>query len=101
LNQNRKFPIFYIFRKNAAQLIFTGMELKVYPNPADDYIIIETGISQPSTFKLFDMIGKMVFFGEVADKERLSIKELEEGMYYYKLVADSRLQAGKLRLNRE
>ncbi|HLO58144.1 MAG TPA: T9SS type A sorting domain-containing protein [Bacteroidales bacterium] len=76
------------------------MELKIYPNPADDYIIIETGISEPSTFKLFDMIGKMVLISEVSDKEKLSIKDLGESIYYYKLVADTRLQAGKLRLNR-
>jgi hypothetical protein len=76
------------------------MELKIYPNPADDYIIIETGISELSTFKLFDMIGKMVLISEVSDKERLSIKDLGESIYYYKLVADTRLQAGKLRLNR-
>lgn len=76
------------------------MQLKVYPNPANDFIIIETGISQPSTFKLFDMIGKMVMFSEVSDKEKLSTKDLEEGVYYYKLVADHRLQAGKLRLCR-
>jgi hypothetical protein len=76
------------------------MELKIYPNPADDYIIIETGISELSTFKLFDMIGKMVLISEVSDKEKLSIKDLGESIYYYKLVADTRLQAGKLRLNR-
>jgi hypothetical protein len=76
------------------------MELKIYPNPADDYIIIETGISELSTFKLFDMIGKMVLISEVSDKEKLSIKDLGESIYYFKLVADTRLQAGKLRLNR-
>jgi len=72
------------------------MDLKVYPNPADEYIIIETGIPQPSQFKMFDMIGSLVMMAEVSDKEQLSLEKLKAGMYYYKLVADSKLQAGKL-----
>jgi hypothetical protein len=72
------------------------MDLKVYPNPAENYIVVETGISQLSTFKMFDMIGCLVIAAEVSDKEQLSVQQLEAGMYYYKLTAESRLQSGKI-----
>ena len=72
------------------------MELKVYLDLSNEHIVIETGISQHSTFKLFDPSGMLVLIKEVSDKEILSIKDLEEGVYHYKLVADTRLQVGKL-----
>jgi hypothetical protein len=74
------------------------MELNVYHDPDNDLLIIETGIPQPSTFKLFDGIGRLVLFKEISDKETLSVKNFEAGIYHYKLVADTRLQVGKLRL---
>jgi hypothetical protein len=73
-----------------------NMDLKVYPNPADQYIVVETGSSQPSTFKLFDFIGNLMIDSEISDKEQLSVKQLEAGMYYYKIISESRLQVGKI-----
>jgi hypothetical protein len=72
------------------------MDLKVYPQKADQYITIETGISEPSLFKMFDMIGSLVLIKEVSDKEQLSVEMLTAGMYFYKLIADGKLQVGKL-----
>jgi hypothetical protein len=74
------------------------MDLKVYPNPSDKHIIIETGCSQPSTFKLFDMTGRLVIVAEVSDQAQLSFKKLKPGMYCYKLISESRLQVGKIAL---
>jgi hypothetical protein len=72
------------------------MDLKVYPQNVDQFITIETGISEPSQFKIFDMIGSLVLLKEVSDKEQLSVEMLKAGIYFYKLVADSKLQTGKL-----
>jgi hypothetical protein len=72
------------------------MDLKVYPPKADQYITIETGISEPSLFKMFDMIGSLVLIKEVSDKEQLSVEMLKAGIYFYKLIADDKLQVGKL-----
>jgi hypothetical protein len=77
------------------------MELKVHPNPADLYIIVETGCLPPSAFKMFDMLGRLVMVAEVADKEQLSVAQLDPGQYYYKLTAGSRLQVGKLMIRTE
>jgi hypothetical protein len=77
------------------------MDLKVFPNPADDYLVIETGCDHLSTFKLFDALGTVVVFTEVKDHERISLVHLEPGLYQYKLISDSRLQIGKLKIIRE
>jgi hypothetical protein len=72
------------------------MDLKVYPNPAHQYIVIETGSTLTSTFKLFDFTGNLMIATEVSDKEQLSVEQLKAGLYYYKITSESRLQAGKI-----
>lgn len=76
------------------------MDLKVFPNPADDHVVIETGYDQPSLFKLFDPLGVVVIQAEVADQEQLSLAHLEAGTFQYKLISGSRLQVGKLKIIR-
>lgn len=76
------------------------MQLKVYQDLSNEHIIIETGISHVSAFKLFDAMGRLVLSKEVSDNDKLSIIGLEEGVYQYKLVADSCLQVGKIKLIR-
>ena len=72
------------------------MDLKVYHNPDDQCIVIETGSTVPSALKLFDMIGNLIIATEVEDKEHLSIKHLKSGLYYYRVTATDRLQIGKI-----
>lgn len=74
------------------------MELNVYPDPVHKLIIIETGNPLPSLFKLFDAAGNLLILRDVADKEEISVKELKEGLYHYKLISGPNLQTGKLNL---
>lgn len=76
------------------------MDLKVFPNPADDHVVVETGYDQPSLFKLFDPLGLIVIQTEVADLQQISLAHLEAGTYQYKLISGSRLQVGKLKVLR-
>jgi hypothetical protein len=76
------------------------MDLKVYPNPAADYLVVETGYDLPSGFKLFDALGIVVIQAEVSDNEKIEIGHIEPGMYQYKLISGSRLQVGKLKVIR-
>lgn len=76
------------------------MDLKVYPNPADDFLVVETGYEFPSGFKLFDALGIMVIQADVNDNDTIDIAHLEPGMYQYKLISGSRLQVGKLKVVR-
>lgn len=76
------------------------MELKVYLNPADNDIVIETGIIEESLFKLFDALGTLVLSESVSDQERICVDHLAEGLYHYKLITGDKLQIGKITLNR-
>ena len=64
--------------------------VKLYPNPARDYIIVElmTGNVNGATVQMFDMQGKPVKNAEIPGQKQhyvLPIKELQTGIYYLKV----------------
>ncbi|ROL59230.1 T9SS C-terminal target domain-containing protein [Bacteroidetes/Chlorobi group bacterium ChocPot_Mid] len=61
--------------------IQTESELFVLPNPASDYITI-SGIS--GNIKIFDIMGREVWGGFITEGERISVKDLNAGIYYIK-----------------
>jgi len=69
---------------------FTPEYVKIYPNPAKDYIIVEllTGNINGATLTLFDNQGRPVRTFEMPGKQQhyvLSIKALQTGIYYLKI----------------
>lgn len=54
--------------------------LKVYPNPAQDYLTI-SGISQKQPFSIVDGNGRVVIEGQVTDKQQINIRKLGAGRY--------------------
>ncbi len=60
-------------------------EIKIYPNPAHDYLIIE-GVRQPAALQLFDLAGKIALQAELQPAaNRIEIKHLASGVYIYKV----------------
>lgn len=54
-------------------------ELKLYPNPAEDFIVI-SGITNASV-EIIDITGKLVLRSEVQDGQRLNISAFANGIY--------------------
>jgi len=56
------------------------VNIKVYPNPANDYIFIENAAS--SNFKLFDCKGNQIVKSKINDRtNKISLKQLPPGVY--------------------
>ena len=56
-------------------------EFSVFPNPADDYIMIS--VDQPKDFTISDIFGKIVLTGTISsDNQQISIENLPDGMYF-------------------
>lgn len=78
-------------------------EVKVYPNPASQKIIIDAGktILQDATVSLFDMEGTIVRVQYVCEMNKFVIErnELKSGMYTYSIFSNQKiLKSGKLLL---
>jgi hypothetical protein len=72
------------------------MVLNVYPDPSKNAIVIETGYSGISIFKLFNCMGKLVILSDISETDQLPTDNLDAGIYSYKLISESRLQVGRI-----
>lgn len=54
--------------------------LKVYPNPAQDYIIIES--SSNSTYKISNMLGEIITQGDLSTSTRINTETWNTGIYF-------------------
>lgn len=71
-------------------------ELAVYPNPANDWLIIETNSSGLLRWEMLDITGRLIDGGEnlPADR-RLDVSALPSGRYFLRVTSDNGLQAIK------
>ncbi|MDR6803580.1 Leucine-rich repeat (LRR) protein [Dyadobacter sp. BE34] len=61
-----------------------GAIVKVYPNPAEDYLTI-SGISQKQPFSIVDRNGRVVLKGFVKEKDQIDVRRLGAGSYVVKV----------------
>ncbi len=57
----------------------------VYPNPADDYLIVESDGKGPFVAEIYDLKGTIVSHRKLSSPARLDIAHLEPGVYFLKL----------------
>ncbi|MBI5916050.1 MAG: T9SS type A sorting domain-containing protein [Bacteroidetes bacterium] len=57
--------------------------LKIYPNPAQDFLTVE--LPGDGIFQLFDADGKMVLTAQVNRSKRIGISDLKKGIYVAKV----------------
>ena len=62
---------------------------KIYPNPANDYIAIESGTESVTSITVFNILGEQVLLQEVLNDNRMDISSLTKGVYFMKIRGDS------------
>jgi len=69
----------------------------VYPNPASDYFIIDLNpITETVLVDIYDTHGRIVASQEISGNQRISISDLDNGVYVYKFRYNSNLFSGKI-----
>lgn len=63
--------------------------LKVYPNPANNYVIVEPDNSEFLEISIFDTLGKNVMPNSVLKNSRLDVSSLSRGVYFMRINANS------------
>ncbi|GEM_PF-4734824 len=61
-----------------------SFSLKLYPNPAQNSIQVE-GFKVASNYIIYDVSGKKIMYGRVANKEEIDISNLQKSSYVIKL----------------
>lgn len=71
--------------------------LTVYPNPFSEYISFNiSDYSKSINLKLYDMHGREVLVREIQNNEKISVKNINSGMYFYHLILNGKNLNGKL-----
>lgn len=72
-------------------------EVRVYPNPATEFIMFE-GIETVGTacIELFDIQGKIVLSQVINNRQKVTVQHLSQGLYLYKYSVDNKTYTGKL-----
>lgn len=79
--------------------ILPNQFIKLYPNPATNFVTIENSLSEPATFTLYDTQGR-AFYSLPLIKEseaEIEVVDWDNGTYFYSIVIESGArQTGKL-----
>jgi hypothetical protein len=73
--------------------------IKIYPNPANDYIMVETDIFGTLILELFDIQGSKVFSLDISGNKQISVSQLKTGLYFYHVTSNNNIYNGKLILH--
>jgi hypothetical protein len=65
--------------------------IKVYPNPARDYLIIEVESDHISEGKMYSTTGKTIFNFEISGKMKLSLCDINPGIYFLRIVNEEKV----------
>lgn len=61
----------------------------IYPNPCNDFLIIEKEVSRQNTFTILDKLGQILDFGELQNN-RVDVSKLGTGIYFLQLKDDTK-----------
>jgi len=72
-------------------------EMTIYPNPAKDYLFLDTSLSGEWNMTIYDVNGKILQQDFINSQSKFELRKLQSGIYFYELRAiDSGIVRGKL-----
>jgi hypothetical protein len=74
-------------------------QISVYPNPANDYVVIEGNGFNIDKIEVYDVLGQITFSNEPKNsKIEIVTSGLEQGVYFVKIYVDEKLITKKMRI---
>ena len=76
-------------------------QVSVYPNPANDYVIVEVDGFRIDKVEVYDVLGQVAFKGEFNNsKVEINTAGLNQGVYFVKVLVDEKLITKKVRITK-
>jgi endoglucanase len=101
LNKKLWFDNIHITNQDTALVyenqVVTGLKipdsgfLRIYPNPARDYVFISTGNDHPIYVRMMDALGQVWLQGNFTSGEEMDISHLPSGLYFVNVYRDEEL----------
>ena len=99
---NRTLKAKFVKASNSVQYARTdagaGKEMKIYPNPFNDYLYINTGDSVPQKALLYDLSGKQIGDYTLGKEPvvRIDTRSVAKGTYVLRIYTDNRVKTFKV-----
>lgn len=81
---------------SSAQDLQGGLELRIWPNPAHDQVLVELPGNGEAEIVLFSATGQLVYRGRVGSATPIDVSSFNNGLYMAKVVSDGRYASRKL-----
>ena len=85
-----------------------GLQMEIYPNPAQNFIIIQTAnsIKTKAKYTLHNAIGQFIFSNEIElenfpETHRIDISQLSNGVYFLELETNTEKKIQKIVINKQ
>ncbi|HOZ30233.1 MAG TPA: T9SS type A sorting domain-containing protein [Bacteroidales bacterium] len=90
----------YYYSQHAFENNITNLnlnDLAIFPNPTTSIIsvVLPEGLKN-ADFSLFDMQGRCIIEKSIQSESQISVSELSNGLYFYKVVVENEVFSGKL-----
>ncbi len=80
---------FVIFNGSNAAITEQDIEVKVYPNPASDFITLELDNETESLLKIYDQLGALLYNTSAQGNKTINISQWRPGVYTLKLESNT------------
>jgi hypothetical protein len=75
---------------------YSLVEVELYPNPANDFVTLNTGANQSGSVQIMDLNGKLVLTAEIYDRiTRIDVSMLPAGVYVIRFATGDHSEAVK------
>lgn len=75
---------------------FDKANFSVFPNPANNYFVINSNLTESSSYELIDINGKILSYGTIENKKQVDISTLESGFYFLNIKTQNSKLAYKI-----
>lgn len=74
-----------------------NLDVKIYPNPANNFVVIDLNDAKEKTIEVFDVTGRIIISEQTAEtKKQINISKLDEGVYYVRVSCNGLQYISKL-----
>ncbi len=75
--------------------VTTSNKLNVYPNPVEDYLLID-GLEKEAQISIYDLSGRLMFVENIFLNQRISVQGLQSGIYILSIQTENNTQEIKI-----
>ena len=97
-NSSEYYTLFEVDRITSINLL-NNSDINIYPNPTNDFIIIENEKNNSMNFELSNLSGDIIKKGVVNNFQKIDLSNLSSGIYFIKLQIENEFIIEKIIIN--